>query len=154
MKAHGIHQSATTVRETPVPSRRRDKEPKGADAKKRKRDQFADGINNATDDDEGLSRVKDETMGGIIKQEAGCSGDISTQPGFFQYASPVGDQNSRVEDGMMFQDFLHAGAFEQDIAQSQSGYNREMHQPNHSSTGGLTVEASGADVNESIVIAD
>ena len=73
MKAHGIHQTQTTIRDTPIPSRRRKEGSTCAGGKKRKLDQFDEDTNQAADDDEGLGKVKEEVTGPVIKNETTAS---------------------------------------------------------------------------------
>ena len=156
MRAHGLHQSATPVRDAPVQSRRREKEPKCADSKKRKHGQLTEVTDaiSAADDDEGLIRVKDEIGRGMVKQEVEVCVDDSVQSAFFQYANDDGDQSLKIDDSSMFRDFLHSGAFEHDPLQSQSGQNSGENQPSQDNLGDLPTTTSGKDIQESILIAD
>lgn len=74
MKAHGIYQSTSSIRDTPIPSLKRKLSPTtttaGAGVKKRKfdkADQFVE-MNTNTDDDEDLTKIKPESSRSTAKE--------------------------------------------------------------------------------------
>lgn len=124
MKAHNIHQPASS-RDSIVPVIRRkdDSYSQAPPAKKRKQDHFADNGDMTADDDEGLGKVKDETNGvdpnnTIIKSEAALQEETRMgEPVFgadypwLRYSASRVDSNEG-DEGAAFDDFIVSGAFE------------------------------------------
>ena len=155
MKAHGIHQSAASIRDTPIASRRRNKDAKSDSTKKRKADQFADENNNTTgDDDEGLGKIKDEPVKKTVKKETEVKVETPLSDGFFQYPTNDGDQRMSIDGNSMFATFLHSGAFEQEALQSHTEYDNGINPSAHDCAGDVASSASGNGLQESILIAD
>lgn len=129
MKANGIHQSqsdvttASSIRDTPIPSPRRKASPSaGPSNKKRKLDNLAEATSNFnTDDDEGLSNVKAESSTTVkaepikvepVKQEhTGQEGtpEAMASTDASQYPSSGAMGFDGAADGALFDDFLAFG---------------------------------------------
>ncbi len=129
MKAHGIHQTQASIRDTPIPSRT--KLFTSPPSKKRKFEKSSDDNKNAADDDEGIvPPIKPEPAGiAHIKPEPADVPQIKPEPaGLTIKAEPTTVANEGFmldskeqlmtsqppvhDDGAMFQDFLQAGAFQ------------------------------------------
>ena len=181
MKAHGIHQSQSDVRQTSIsplkPLKDKDtkerKEPKSAAAKKRKADLFNDAVNNATDDDEdfeGAAPVKQEKGNKRIKNEGFKAEGVKEEAtknelGFqtdgagdiYQYPLATETVAPKQENLVELSDYLEPAALQ--------GHGKEIQYPlrpsfEHSGFGGFGLPSSsvgewnGRAPNETIFIAD
>lgn len=129
MKSHGIHQTQASIRDTSIPSRT--KASMSSPSKKRKLDQSSDDKNTAMDNDQGIVPLVKSEPAGVpqIKHEPASVPPIKPEPA----APPIKDepfagnnegfifdskgqlstmQAPVLDEGVMFQDFLHAGAFQ------------------------------------------
>lgn len=124
MKAHGIHQPAAS-RDTNVTPLRSKDEPGSSSAKKRKQAQFEDSNNGASDDDEGLCRVKAEKIctkpekntvkKELVKTEAVKSEDTSHEaaPNYPWLRHPNSTAGpSLADESTAFSDFISPDAFD------------------------------------------
>ena len=154
MKAHGIHDKATPVRDTPIPSRRKAKTECTGSNKKSKLDQFSEPNGSAADDDEGLARVKGEVESTIIKDEPAVDGELPVASSGLQYQAVEIESAEKVDDdSSIFNDFLHSGSYDQSMLVPQSSCGGV----GQSDTGGMASTAlsgSGHAMHESILIAD
>lgn len=122
MKAHGIHDKATPVREIPVsPCRKATTERTGSN-KKTKLSHFSETNATAADDDEGLTRVKGEMESTNIKNEPVLDGELAIASGGFQYQPVDLEGAGKADDGSIFNDFLQAGAYHSSVLMPQSPY--------------------------------
>jgi hypothetical protein len=162
MKAHGIHQTQASIRDTPIPSRT--KTSMSAPSKKRKLDQSSDDNNTAKDNNQGIvplvksepagvpqikpeptsePQIKPESAGLTIKDEPVAVGNedfiFDSKGQLSTLQAPV------LDEGTMFQDFLQAGAFQLEEPQEQVWNTEETDQKR-----GLRRGA----VQESILITD
>ena len=152
MKAHGIHQPATSIRDTPIPSIRKEPKSSLAVGKKRKLDQFSDTMSSTADDDECLGKVKEEMATPIIKNEPLASDQNLASE--FQYSGDLGSHAlDMVDESSIFSDFLHSGAYEQNNFQAQGSYSGGIDQSLYDSFSPVT-SGSGQGLHESIVITD
>lgn len=117
MKAHGIHPLNPSVRDVPVAPKNKDPDKMTA-LKKRKLDQFSVPASAATDDDEGLAKIKNEVEKVVIKDEPTGFGRRYSTAEILQYPTPQGELTGvgysntyRSDDGNAFNDFIHSGAF-------------------------------------------
>ena len=130
MKAHGIHPTCPTARETPFPVKPND-QPSADALKKRKFDQFADVTNNPMDDDEGLFRAKTELGAILIKDEPSATGtgyplaDMSQYPTLQGGGGGVGNDSYRSNEANVFSDFVQSGAFGQIFAETAPSFPTE-----------------------------
>ena len=154
MKAHGIHQPATSVRDTPIPSVRREPKASPAGTKKRKLDQFSDAMSGTADDDEGLGKVKAEITGSVIKDEPIAIEEHSAPVNDYRYSSALSNQSLDLDDTSIFSDFLQSGAYEPNTFQTQGSYTGGMDQSVYDNFGNNTPSGSGQGLHESIVITD
>jgi len=128
MKAHGLHPTNPSVHDTPAPTKRQDAA-KSTALKKRKLEQFSDPASGATDDDEGLAKVKDENGAVVIKDEPAAAGMEYAPAEIMQYPTLQGGFNCtgsntsyRSDDGNVFNDFIQSGAFGQSLAEPPSTF--------------------------------
>ena len=152
MKAHGIHQSATTVRDTPIPSRRQESKP--CTTKKRKLDQFSNINNSAGDDDEGFGAVKAEAAGPVIKDEPTTIEEDSEPVHNLVYSNDDNSVPMPSDDNTLFDNFLRSGAFEQTEANAHISYEDGIIRPGYSGANDTSGNGSGEAIHESILIAD
>ena len=154
MKAHGIHQTQTTIRDTPIPSRRRKEDPTCAGGKKRKLDQFTQDTNQAADDDEGSGKVKEEVTSKAIKDEmkANTEDIAGVQYPWAYYRPRESSASLRLDEHDVFNNFIHSEDFAQlNTPPAQAG---DMIENDGS---GMGVELSSSHENsthESILISD
>lgn len=115
MKAHGIHQTQTAIRDTPIPSRRRKEDPTCVSSKKRKLDQFDEDTNQAADDDEGLEKVKEEVTGTGVKDEMTANSEdiIDVQYPWAYYRPRETSTSLRLDEHDVFSNFIHSEGFAQ-----------------------------------------
>ena len=174
MKAHGIYQSAESLRDTPVPSARRKVSPAckpackpspartstsgkttsvqktstaPGGAKKRKFDQFAEGDDANKDDEEPSDIVKPEPTDAVVKRETIIEEPAVTDSvtSTTDHVVPYPSQLHGVDE-KMFDDFLASTAV---MAQQD-----DSHQDSIPQCAGPGVSSSGKDIHESILIAD
>lgn len=155
MKAHGIHPTSPSARETPTPVKAKDPAKPNA-SKKRKLDQFSDVTSGPTDDDEGLARVKDEIEAVRIKDETMYHPAEVLQYPTLQADCSAGGGNSsyRSDDADVFNDFMQSGTFCQSFTETQPSFQIESGSTIYGDpmTGGPR-EAPGI-ANEIILITD
>ncbi|MCJ1353841.1 MAG: hypothetical protein MMC33_003828 [Icmadophila ericetorum] len=114
MKAHGIHQTQTPIRDVPISSRKPKDETSSTSAKKRKLEQFEDGSNTAVDDDEvgfsSSSKIKDE---GIItiKDEIDFSGYGTDWLTFSDSGAKTEFDPTLLHDGLSLEDCFQVEGF-------------------------------------------
>ena len=154
MKAHGIHQPATSVRDTPIPSIRREPKASPSSSKKRKLDQFADAMSGTADDDEGLGKIKEEATRTIIKNEHVAIEENPAPVSDYQYSSGLSSQGLDLDDSSIFSDFLQSGAYEPSTFQAQGSYTGPIDQSVYDNFGNNAPSESGQGLHESIVITD
>ena len=176
MKAHGIHQTQASIRDTTINSR-----PKAsASSKKRKIDDGSDGYQNAGDDEEGLSHVKpepagtkikdkpaattfkDEPAGVIIKDEI-ASTAIKAEPNATDQVGAIevsdepavmGLQTDGANDSVMFSEFLRVGAYQQRDGVEHISLDDAFDPARYNETDTFLLGNTGQAVNESILITD
>ena len=153
MKAHGIHQPASS-RDSVVPPLRRKEGVTSTPSKKRKHQQFSSECGSAVDDDEGLGNVKDEIVypesgTSLVKEELGLHNsntDMMNYP--WLYGTCLSNTNlSNYNDAL--NDFIVSGAFEP--INTQPGYGTGLSQANAEESVRL---AEGGEMQESILILD
>ena len=115
MKAHGIHQTQTTIRDTPIPSRRRKEDPACVGGKKRKLDQFDEDTNQAADDDEGLGKAKEEVASMVVKDEMTANAEdiVGVQYPWAYYRPRESSTSLRLDEHDVFNNFIHSEDFAQ-----------------------------------------
>ena len=181
MKAHGIHQSATSVRDTPTPSRRRKDGSTCAANKKRKVDDFMDENSNAADDDEVLGNVKDEGGNvaikiaddgnelcsvkpesknpikeecGFIKEENLVDDDDMVGNGYFQTPFNSGNQGLGIDDDGLFGNYLLPGALDHQVEDLQQAFDGSIAQGYPTASKATPVCTDESPDDKSILIAD
>ncbi|KAI9860218.1 MAG: hypothetical protein M1830_006235 [Pleopsidium flavum] len=160
MKAHGIHPTSPTVRDTPAPTKGKDSA-KSLALKKRKLDQFCDPASGATDDDEGLAKVKDEVGAVFVKDEAATvgqeysGGEIMQFPVLQGGCMGAGSSNGyRSDDGNVFNDFIQSGAFGQSLVESPSTFHASRDPSLYENSLAAQSSGSAKATDEIILIAD
>ena len=157
MKAHGIHQTQTSIRDTPIPTRKRKDETRGSTSKKRKTDFLGEDANNTADDDEGLdadiSKVKEEKPSIKVKSEVTASEDnAGAQFSWQHFKHDDAQESSRPEDNDIFSDYIHSSAF--GTSQEQGGFEVEKSQAHRGRIEDTSNIGSENVMNESILIVD
>ena len=157
MKAHGIHQTQTSIRDTPIPTRKRKDETSGSNRKKRKADFLDEDANDTADDDEGLgqetSKVKEEKAPTKIKKEiTAIEDDSDAQYPWQHLKSKEGSPASRPDDNDIFNDYIHSSAF--GSSQDQEGFGVEIAQEHKSCMGDIPNIGPENTIRESILIVD
>lgn len=153
MKAHGIHDKATPVRETPTPHSRKATTERTGSNKKTKLSHFSDTNGTAADDDEGLTRVKGEVESTVIKNEPALDGELSVASSGFQYEPAEVEGAGKADDIAIFNDFLQAGAYDSSVLVPQPSY-RGIGQSDMESTASTAFSGTGHALHESILITD
>lgn len=151
MKAHGIHDKATPVREIPIPPCRKTNTERTGSNKRAKLSHFSDTKSVAADDDEGLTKVKSEAGSTLVKTEPALDGGLSAASSGFRYQPVDLDGDEKADDGSIFNDFLQAGAYDSSVLMPQSSYGGT----GQSKTEGMASSAfsgSGHALHESILI--
>ena len=152
MKAHGIHQPASS-RDSIVPPLRHKGDIGTPPSKKRKQDQFSSDCSAAVDDDETPGRIKDEVIHpgpgtALVKDEHSLHDE--TQAGMnypWLYGAPQLDPS--MSDDNAFNDFIVSGAFEP--INPQPSYGQAISRQNDKDEGTLTGNDAAQD---SILILD
>ena len=157
MKAHGIHQTQTSIRDTPIPTRKRKDGRSGSNGKKRKADFLDEDPNDTADDDEGLgqetSKVKEEKSPTKIKKEITAIGDGSDAQYAWQHLkSNEGSPASGPDDKDIFDDYIHSSAF--GSSQDQEDFGVEIAQEHKSGIGDIPNIGLEKTIRESILIVD
>ena len=154
MKAHGIHQTQTSIRDTPVPTRKRKDETSGSTAKKRKADLLEEDANNTGDDDEGLDTgIKEEKTPIKIKNEVIANGnDAGAQDPWQHSKQSEAGQTSKLDDNDIFSEYIHSLAF--GTTEEQGGIDVERSQEHKGRIGDMSNIGSERTINESILIVD
>ena len=157
MKAHGIHTPSASIRDTPVPTRRSRTEDKTGDNKKRKFNEFnTDASNLATDDDEGLSNVKEEHKNVAIKDEEQLETQLYTHGDYIPYTNLAASNGAGFDETSLFDEFIHSTALNQHPVQPQ-GYGSQYISTEQSSidpTGQKYRPTALDGIHESILITD
>jgi len=136
MKAHGIHQTQASIRDTPIPSRA--KASMSSPSKKRKLDPSSDDTNIAMENNHGIVPLVKPEPAGVpqIKPEPATVPEVKPEPaGLAIKDEPTAAENEGfifdskgqlstlqapvLDEGTMFQDFLQAGAFQLEEPQEQ-----------------------------------
>ena len=105
MKAHGIHDKATSVHENAVPSRRKAETGRSGPNKRTKLNHCSETTGTAANDDEGLTKAKSEARSNVIKNEPDQDGELSVTSSGRQY-QPIGLEDAgRVDGGSIFNGF-------------------------------------------------
>ena len=146
MKAHGIHQTQTSIRDVPISSRKPKDE---AAAKKRKLEQFEEDSNTAVDDDEvGFSKVKEEGI--AIKDEIDFSG-YGTDWLTFPEPGSKDDFSPTLHDGMSLEDCFQVDSFS--VVNNQALY-QEIPKEGHGDVGVSLMSEGQSGGHDSITILD
>ena len=153
MKAHGIHDKATPIRDTPIPSCRKANTERTGPNKRAKHSHFSEANGTAADDDEGLTRVKSEVGSTVVKNEPALEGELSVASSGFQYQPVDVEGAGKADDGSIFNDFLQAGAYDSSVLLPQSSYGR-IGQSDTEGMASTAFSGSGHALHESILIAD
>lgn len=158
MKAHGIHQSSQPIRETTIASRpsKRTDSASGPRSKKRKLNQFNDSNTDTGDDDEGLQKIKPES----VKAEK-VEAKIKEEPAATEatpFASFAGPSKSGDEIGesSFFSDFVHPSVFDPPVSSEPPTFDGAFDLDGFHGLGQVTgtVAGNGDAVHDSILITD
>lgn len=153
MKAHGIHDKATPVREIPVsPCRKATTERTGSN-KKTKLSHFSETNTTAADDDEGLTRVKGEVENTMVKNEPVLDGELLVASSGFSYQPVDLETAEKADDGSIFNDFLQVGAYDSSVLMPQSSY-RVVNQSDTDGMPSTSFRATGHAMHDTILITD
>lgn len=153
MKAHGIHDKATPVRETPIsPCRKATTERTGSN-KKTKLGHFSETNAAAADDDEGLTRVKGETESTMIKNEPVLDGELAVASSGFPYQPVDLEGAGKADDGSIFNDFLQVGAYDSSVLMPQPSY-RMVSQSDTEGMPSTSFSGTGHALHDTILITD
>ena len=176
MKAHGIHETQTSTRNTPITSR-----PKAqpVSSKKRKIVETSDDGNHVADDDEGVAPVvKPEPASTIIKSEPAAADNgasamdtkeqiqvleikptdamIKDEPVIVDHGTTMEAtlQTDGTDESTLFHDFLQAEALGPRYSIGQISLHEPLDQHGSSAMASLPRDVNGATMQETILIAD